>query len=393
METVNPKIPSTIEAAALCKMADRGQITGGILDGPLALDNAISAESAAIKKIVSPVAGRANVLIVPDLESGQHAGQEPVLPGRRRCGRHRARRQGADHPDQPRRLGDGAPRVLRRGARWSPRRGARTPPRRSAWSDAMTDAILVLNAGSSSIKFSVFAATPAASSRSCRADRSRASAPRRASRARTPPAKPVGEQRWEAGATLGHDGALAHDRRVAAAHARRRPSPGRGRPPRRPRRHGLLAPGPRRRRGDRGAREAGAARAAAPAAQPRADPGACSSARPSCRRSPASTPRFTATIPRVAQMFALPSGADEAGVRRYGFHGLSYEYIAVACCRSSTRAAARGKTVVLHLGNGASMCALAAGRSIASTMGFTGARRPADGHALAARSIPACCST
>jgi phosphate acetyltransferase len=70
METVNPKVQSTIEAAALCKMADRGQITGGILDGPLALDNAISPEAAQIKKIVSPVAGRANVLIVPDLEAG-----------------------------------------------------------------------------------------------------------------------------------------------------------------------------------------------------------------------------------------------------------------------------------------------------------------------------------
>ena len=70
METVNPDVPSTIEAAALCKMADRGQITGGVLDGPLALDNAISLEAAAIKKIASPVAGRANVLIVPDLEAG-----------------------------------------------------------------------------------------------------------------------------------------------------------------------------------------------------------------------------------------------------------------------------------------------------------------------------------
>jgi phosphate acetyltransferase len=70
METVNPKVPSTVEAAALCKMADRGQITGGILDGPLALDNAISPEAAEIKRIASPVAGRANVLIVPDLEAG-----------------------------------------------------------------------------------------------------------------------------------------------------------------------------------------------------------------------------------------------------------------------------------------------------------------------------------
>ncbi len=70
METVNPSVPSTIEAAALCKMADRKQITGAILDGPLALDNAISLESVAIKKIDSPVAGRANVLVVPDLEAG-----------------------------------------------------------------------------------------------------------------------------------------------------------------------------------------------------------------------------------------------------------------------------------------------------------------------------------
>jgi phosphate acetyltransferase len=70
MESVNPDVPSTIEAAALCKMADRGQITGATLDGPLALDNAISAQAAAIKKIASPVAGRANVLVVPDLEAG-----------------------------------------------------------------------------------------------------------------------------------------------------------------------------------------------------------------------------------------------------------------------------------------------------------------------------------
>jgi phosphate acetyltransferase len=70
METVNPKIPSTVEAAALCKMADRGQIKGAIVDGPLALDNAISLESLKIKHIDSPVAGRANVLVVPDLEAG-----------------------------------------------------------------------------------------------------------------------------------------------------------------------------------------------------------------------------------------------------------------------------------------------------------------------------------
>jgi phosphate acetyltransferase len=70
MEMVTPKVPSTVEAAALCKMADRGQIRGGILDGPLALDNAINPLAAEIKHIRSQVAGRANVLIVPDLEAG-----------------------------------------------------------------------------------------------------------------------------------------------------------------------------------------------------------------------------------------------------------------------------------------------------------------------------------
>ncbi len=70
METVNPEIRSTIEAAALCKMAERGQITGALIDGPLALDNAISFESMRIKQIDSPVAGCANVLMVPDLEAG-----------------------------------------------------------------------------------------------------------------------------------------------------------------------------------------------------------------------------------------------------------------------------------------------------------------------------------
>jgi phosphotransacetylase len=70
VETVTPKIPSTIDAAALCKMAERGQITGGLLDGPLAFDNAISKEAAAIKGIRSEVAGDADILVVPDLEAG-----------------------------------------------------------------------------------------------------------------------------------------------------------------------------------------------------------------------------------------------------------------------------------------------------------------------------------
>jgi phosphate acetyltransferase len=70
VETVTPKIPSTVDAAALCKMAERGQITGGLLDGPLAFDNAVSPQAAEIKGIKSAVAGHAQILVVPDLEAG-----------------------------------------------------------------------------------------------------------------------------------------------------------------------------------------------------------------------------------------------------------------------------------------------------------------------------------
>jgi len=78
VETVNPKMPATLEAAALCKMAERGQITGGVLDGPLAFDNAISSQAARTKKIASVVAGEADILIVPDLEAGNMLAKQLV---------------------------------------------------------------------------------------------------------------------------------------------------------------------------------------------------------------------------------------------------------------------------------------------------------------------------
>lgn len=87
VETINPDIPSTLDAAALCKMADRGQITGAQLDGPLAFDNAISPEAVRIKKIISPVAGDAEILIVPDLESGNMLSKQlEYLAGATACG-------------------------------------------------------------------------------------------------------------------------------------------------------------------------------------------------------------------------------------------------------------------------------------------------------------------
>jgi phosphate acetyltransferase len=87
VETVNPKITSTLDAAALCKMADRGQITGAILDGPLAFDTAVNAEAARVKNLKSPVAGEAHILLVPDLESGNMlAKQLEYLGGARLAG-------------------------------------------------------------------------------------------------------------------------------------------------------------------------------------------------------------------------------------------------------------------------------------------------------------------
>ena len=79
VEMVRPSIPSTIDAAALCKMADRGQITGAILDGPLAFDDAVSREAAAVKNIQSPVAGDPDILVVPDLEVGNTLSKEVRL--------------------------------------------------------------------------------------------------------------------------------------------------------------------------------------------------------------------------------------------------------------------------------------------------------------------------
>ena len=81
VETVNARMPATLDAAALCKMADRGQITGGLLDGPLAFDNAVSPEAARVKGIQSEVAGRADVLVVPDLESGNMLAKQLIYLG------------------------------------------------------------------------------------------------------------------------------------------------------------------------------------------------------------------------------------------------------------------------------------------------------------------------
>ena len=369
METVNPKVPSTVEAGALCKMADRGQITGAILDGPLALDNAISLESVAIKKIDSPVAGRANVLVVPDLEAGNMLAKSlSFLAGADAAGIVLGAR-GADHPHQPRRLGDDAARLVRR--RGAGRASARRESAAQGGVLTMADAIAVLNAGSSSLKFSLFAAQR----RRPRARRARpgrgpvhVAALRRQGRRRQGARREGVGRRRRSSATPARSTTSSR----SCARGLGATPPGRRRPSRRARRARVRAAGARRRGGAGGAREVRAARAAAPAAQPRADPDAAGAlagaaagrvlrhgvpprrSRRSRRRSRCRRRSPTAACAATAST-ACPTSTSPAR------------------CRGTTRAAARGQVVVLHLGNGASMCAIAAGRSVASTMGFTAA--------------------
>jgi acetate kinase len=235
-------------------------------------------------------------------------------------------------------------------------------------SGPITDAIVVLNAGSSSIKFSLFA------------ERSRElelvargqvegiyTAPHFT--AKDAAGKPAGEKRWDAGTKLGHDNALVYilewlkvsygtDYRPAAV-GHRVVHGGTG----------YAAP----------VRVDAAVVAELEKLVPLAplhQPHNLAPIRSLLQRAP-DLPQVACfdtamhrSNPPLAQMFALPKELDDAGVRRYGFHGLSYEYIASVLAKFDERAA-RGRTVVLHLGNGASMCALEAGRSVASTMGFT----------------------
>ena len=221
----------------------------------------------------------------------------------------------------------------------------------------MRDAILVLNAGSSSIKFSLYAESLVANGQ--------------IAGIYTEPrfVAPGTEKKWPAGTKLGHDGALAHIVEwLKMAHGNE---------------YRLAAVGHRVVHG--GADYAAPVRVDAGVLKklerfiplaPLHQPHNLAPIRALLERSPG-LPQVACfdtamhrSNPPLAQMFALPAELTEAGVRRYGFHGLSYEYIAAALPEVDARAA-RGKTVVLHLGNGASMCALQAGRSVASTMGFT----------------------
>jgi acetate kinase len=231
----------------------------------------------------------------------------------------------------------------------------------------MADAIAVINAGSSSIKFSLFLVRGGELALDVRGQlEGLFTAPR--FEARDPSGRIVAERSWGEGVRLGHDGAMEHlsrflrealddDRLTGVGH--------------RVVHGGLDHAAPV--RVDAAVLEALERLVPlAPLHQPHnlSPIVALLDRAPTLPQVVCFDTAFHRTVPEVAQRFALPEALHEAGVRRYGFHGLSYEYIAGVLPRFDARAAA-GRTIVLHLGNGASMCAIAAGRSVATTMSFT----------------------
>jgi len=231
----------------------------------------------------------------------------------------------------------------------------------------MADAIVVLNAGSSSIKFSLFTLenhVPVLRQRG--QIEGLYTAPRFA--AKDPSGTVLSSREWNEGDQLGHDGAAKH----LIAYLRGELA-----------QHNLLAIGHRVVHGgveyDRPVRVDAAILDTlakfiplAPLHQPHnlAPIRALLAAAPQLPQVACFDTSFHRAMPAVAQAFALPPSITDRGVRRYGFHGLSYEYIAATLPRYDA-AAAQGRVVVAHLGNGASMCAMSDGRSVASTMGFT----------------------
>jgi acetate kinase len=232
----------------------------------------------------------------------------------------------------------------------------------------MSDAIVVLNAGSSSIKFSLFAEASADLDLVARGQvEGIYTAPNFV--AKDAAGKMAGEKRWEAGTKLGHDGALTHVLDwLKTTYASE---------------HRLVAVGHRVVHGGIDYSAPVRLDAAviaklekliplAPLHQPHnlTPTRILLDRRPDIPQVACFDTSFHRTNPDIAQRFALPAELHDAGVRRYGFHGLSYEYIASALPQFHAKAAS-GRSVVLHLGNGASMCAIENGKSVASTMGFT----------------------
>jgi acetate kinase len=233
----------------------------------------------------------------------------------------------------------------------------------------MKDSIAVLNAGSSSVKFSLFAAQGGELELIARGQAEGLyTAPRFVAKDGT--GKLLSEKSWGDGVRLGHDGALDHLVAFMRAEFAGHTLVGIG--------HRVVHGGLEYTQPVRLDAPTVAALekyvALAPLHQPHnlAPIKALLELSPQLPQVACFDTSFHSGAPPVTQAFALPKAITDRGVRRYGFHGLSYEYIAQALPRHDERAAG-GRTVVLHLGNGSSMCAMAGGRSMASTMGFTAA--------------------
>jgi acetate kinase len=229
------------------------------------------------------------------------------------------------------------------------------------------EAILVLNAGSSSLKFVLFARQDAVLEPELRGQiQGLRTSPRFAAFDRQ--GSKLAEKSWGEGTALGHDGAVTHLAEFLRAREQDFELAAVG--------HRVVHGGPKFAQPVRIDRKVLALLETfvplAPLHQPHnlAPIPLLLERRPELPQVACFDTAFHATNPDVARRFALPEELHEAGVRRYGFHGLSYEYIASVLSRHDARAAT-GRTVVCHLGNGSSMCALDDGKSIASTMGFT----------------------
>ncbi len=409
-------MPATLDAAALCKMADRGQIAGAIVDGPLAFDNAVSAAAARTKGIVSEVAGAADILVVPDLESGNMLAKQleylggaasagivlgarvPIVLTSRadpreariascavalvaaRRGAHLAANVGQQRPSARRqacrtRSGDAGAAVMSAAGRPKPlgRLPATAPFRPTGCRSS--EPILVLNCGSSSIKFALV----------------RRGSPSRCRASRCGPARSTASA-------------------ARASPRRSRRGTGRAGARRRGRTRALQPCAPASRRRPRGGcrrrwRTGSCTAAAKYAAPVRVDRAVLAELKGYIPLAPLHQPfalqaievllaeapelpqvacfdtAFHRTLPQVEQMLPLPYALWERGIRRYGFHGLSYEYMAIALAERHGDAA-RGRTIVAHLGSGASLCAMQRAAKRGDHDGLLRARRSDDGHAL-----------
>ena len=364
VETVTSKIPSTIEAAALCKMADRGQITGGVLDGPLAFDNAIDVEAARIKGIKSEVAGRAQILLVPDLEAGNMLAKNLAYFAK------------ADSAGIV--LGARVPVVLTSRADTARARMASCAvaalyanAQASACSNRCRviamDTILVVNAGSSSVKFQIFSVEGEGKLRRQIKGQMDGIGSRPRLRASGADSDPLADRAYpieavpDVPAAMGIAGGWLRDELrispMAVGHRVVHGGPDYDRPVLID--HGVVA------RLERFV-------ALAPLHQPHnlAPIRSLLANFPTLPQVACFDTAFHRTHDAVADYYAIPHQLHAEGVRRYGFHGLSYEYVAKTLPQVAPEIA-KGRVIVAHLGSGASMCALKGGRSIESTMGFT----------------------